>query len=356
MKLLPMISGALAALTLFTPVNSYLRREAAKKTEKPQIPEEKNEISEEARAAFDEYLPGIVCWGDSLTVGAGGDGVTYPDVLASLIEEDLGTPVDVVNMGVGGETSPTIVARSGTIPFRVQQFTIPADTTPVPIKIFSDLHKRVLPLIQGDGGVNPVTIGGVEGEITVKLSTVVEWSEYYFTRSEPGDEVLIERGTEIVTYSADKWRDYVNVVFIGTNGDFRNAEELIEQERAILERSERNGERYVIVGLYKLNSYQVNTPHDKAYYDELDAAMKAEFGDRFIDLRGYLMTGGLADAGITPTDEDRAAIADGRVPPSLMVDDLLHLNATGYKLAGQIIFDRMNELGYFDEVRTALGK
>ena len=349
MKLLPFVSGALAALTLFTPFSSYIRREK-------QAEPEKNENETEIAEAFGEYLPGIVCWGDSLTVGAGGDGVTYPDTLAGLIHEDLGREVDVVNMGVGGETSPTIVARSGTVPFRVQGFTIPADTTPVPIKIYSDLHKRVLPLIQGDGGVNPVSIGGVAGRITVKLSTVTEWSEYYFTRAEAGEEVPVEKGTEIVTYSADKWRDYINVVFIGTNGDFKNVDELIEQQKYILSRSEKNGERYIVVGLYTLNSYQVKKQCDAAYFEELEEAMKSEYGERFIDARGYFTSEGLADAGIEPTETDLAAIAEGKVPPSLMADDLLHLNAKGYELLGRLIYERMDALGYFGEVRGALEK
>ena len=356
MRLLPVISGALAALTLFSPIGSYLRREV-KIDEKPaekQETEENTALTE----ALAEYLPGIVCWGDSLTAGAGGYGVTYPDVLDALIEEKItaGAPIDVVNMGVGGETSQTIVARSGTIPFLVQEFTIPADCTPTKITLFSDLHKRVLPMIQGGGGVNPVSIGGVEGDITVKLSTVVEWSEYFFTRFEPGEEVHIEKGTEVVTYSADKWRDYINVVFIGTNGSFSNAEDLISQQRAILDRSEKNGDRFIIIGLYTLNGAQVKKKYDGEYMDALDAAMTEEYGRSYINLREYLMNGALTDAGIEPTEEDCARIADGLVPTSLLDPDLLHLNPTGYKLLGKLIFERMDELEYFDEVKAALVK
>ncbi len=49
----------------------------------------------------------VVWWGDSLTAGAGGNGVTAPGELSKL----LGIPV--LNKGVGGEGSSEIAVRSG---------------------------------------------------------------------------------------------------------------------------------------------------------------------------------------------------------------------------------------------------
>ena len=48
----------------------------------------------------------INCWGDSMTAGQGGNGVTYPRVLKEL----TGFPVN--NFGVSGETTYEIVDRS----------------------------------------------------------------------------------------------------------------------------------------------------------------------------------------------------------------------------------------------------
>ena len=116
MRLLPVVSGILAALTLFTPINSYLRTEPAETKADSDVQCEK------VNAAIDEYLPGIVCWGDSLTAGVGGNGVTYPDVLSNLIKTNITgqygggklRDVEVINCGVGGESSVTIAGRSGT--------------------------------------------------------------------------------------------------------------------------------------------------------------------------------------------------------------------------------------------------
>lgn len=365
MRITVFLSCALALFSVLNPFSSY-RRHMMKNNGAESVSLQKK--SEEISAVIEEYLPGIVCWGDSLTVGAGGDGVTYPDTLASLIKENItdeynvSVPekyrvddIPVVNMGVGGETSPTIVARSGTVPFRVQEFTVPADKTPVKIKIYSDLRKRVLPLIQGDGGVNPVTIGGIKGTLTSTRDSVPARTEYFFSREEVGEETVIPRGTEIVTYSSGMWKDYINVVFIGTNGDFRNPTELIEHQKAILARNERNGERYIVIGLYAVNSAQVNGSL-LDYFAELESALSEEYGERFINLREYLTTDALSDAGIEPTEDDLEAISEGKVPPSLMVDDLLHLNATGYELVGRLIYERMDSLGYFDEVKGALAE
>ena len=48
----------------------------------------------------------INCWGDSITEGYGSDGLTYPDVLEEL------TGIPARNLGVGGESSREILARS----------------------------------------------------------------------------------------------------------------------------------------------------------------------------------------------------------------------------------------------------
>ncbi len=330
------VSAALAVLTLFSPFSSYLRQEKSAANEAGQKTEQTCAV------------PGIICWGDSLTVGAGGDGVNYPDVLHDEIKSRLGAEVNVVNMGVGGETSATIVGRSGTEPFRVQAFTVPEECVPVQIKLYSEYKKRMLPLIRDERGVNPVTIAGIEGIITEERTSVWEWTKYFFTRAEAGEAVEIEKGTPVITDVSDKYLDYVNVVFIGTNGDFKNADELIEQQKAILSRNTETPEKYIVVGIYKLNNAQVKKAYGKEDHEALEAAMEAEYGERFLNLREYLTTDALSDAGIEPTDADIAEIGEGRVPSSLLVDDGLHLNATGYTLLGKLIYERMDALGYFE--------
>ena len=69
---------------------------------------------EEARLkAIKESLSQIASWGDSLTAGAGGNGVNYPDILSKLLN------LKVLNYGVGGEGTANIARRQGAIPFYI---------------------------------------------------------------------------------------------------------------------------------------------------------------------------------------------------------------------------------------------
>lgn len=129
-----------------------------------QMVEEKERIDKLFSAIEEamESVPGIVCWGDSLTAGAGGDGTTYPAVLQELIQKNILDTVDfsqvvnpkynnvlaqesytvqsieVVNMGVGGENTITIMGRNGALPFVVKEaFVIPPSKEPTEITLLS---------------------------------------------------------------------------------------------------------------------------------------------------------------------------------------------------------------------------
>ena len=59
----------------------------------------------------------------------------------------------------------------------------------------------------------------------------------------------------------------------------------------------------------------------------------------------------MRDAGITPTKKDSAAIKAGKVPVSFLVTEKgLELNGRAYTLIGRLVYERMESLGYFDEV------
>lgn len=82
--------------------------------------------------------------------------------------------------------------------------------------------------------------------------------------------------------------------------------------------------------------------------------MVDEFGDKYINLREYMAAQGMADAGLECTDEDQEMLMEGMTPASLMIDDKCHFNSYGYRLIGNLIYSRMDKLGYFDEVKEAL--
>ena len=347
-----------------------------------QMKEEEKVIEDQISSAFDEinaalytYLPGIVCWGDSLTAGAGGEGTTYPLVLQSEITEKLlladfnaidmaealGNPnitglskyvlnaVDVVNMGVGGEDTNTILGRNGSVPFVVaEEFIIPESTEMVEISFISQNGRAVAPLRQGNRGMEEVTINGIEGEILIEESSVSMEYTYFFRRNTPGEsEVRVAAGTEIITSGSEQYLNYNPIIFIGQNGGYSSIQDLIAQQRAIIDHqqmNEQNEGKFLIIGLH------TGTAESRV---ELEKAMLEEYGEQYINLREYMSTQALEDAGMEPTEEDREMMEMGSTPSSLLSDQV-HFNASGYELIGKQIYQRMEKLGYFDEVRETI--
>ncbi len=344
------------------------------------------------------YLPGIVCWGDSTTAGTAGS-VSYPDTLQQIIDLTIvdrydfyGTLVDskevsvdeltrvdwktykvdipVVNMGSGQESSATVAGRNGAVPFAVSaDFVIPGDCSPVSIKIKSSDGSDVTPLTNGNAGVNPVTIAGIQGTLSLDAEGyITNHFNYTFTRLEPDASAVytdaegntvngtyVPAGTVIETAASSMYKDYVTVVFIGTyDGTYDTVDELISYQKAIISNRTANTDRYIVIGLYYMNNkWDYGLSSDLEKYE---SAMLKEYGDQFINLRKYLCSDGLSDAGLTATTQDTKDIQKGLVPSSLRSSaDPSELNAKGYSLIGQLIYDRMEKLGYLKEVKDELG-
>ena len=326
-----------------------------------------------------DYLPGIVCWGDSITAGSSGN-VSYPYVLQKYIDayisgiydfrlsvenaeeysrlkwDDYTVDIPVINMGAGPEDVATILGRAGAVPYAVAaDMMIPADTTPVEIKLLSVSGKEVAPLTGGSAGVNNVFINGVEGTLSL-TSSGDYWggTTYYFTRTQPGAEVYIPSGTVITTAATDMYKDYIHVVCIGTYGGYSTPEELVQYTKTLLARQTKNSERFIVLGLCSDGSgyWNMNSSNN---LDRIDSAMMQAFGNRYINVRKYLVEDGLSDAGITPTKEDENNITYGIVPESFRsTAKNVELNGKAYTLIGKLVYERMESLGYFDEVVSEL--
>lgn len=361
---------------LLSDIHSSQRQELsdARQENKDQI----NLIYKEHQDVLAQYLPGIVCWGDSLTTGSSGN-VSYPHTLQKYLDvyisdiydlrysldtveglsmmdwDDYKISVPVVNMGAGRENTATILGRSGVVPYVVSaDFVIPAGVESVSVGIESEDGKDVTPLIAGDGGVNPVTIAGVQGTLTRNANGQRKnQNAYQFTRLEAGAEVSVEKGTRITTAVTDAYKDYIHIVWLGTYEDSYNAEKLVSETKTLLARQNINTDRYIVIGPCAYNgSWNVSSPH---LLDAIDSAMLQAFGDRYISLRKYLMEDGLRDANLTPTTQDIQNITNGYVPSSFRSNASgADLNGVAYELLGKLVYERMDRLGYFDEVREEL--
>ena len=330
-------------------------------------------------ATVAQYMPGIVCWGDNITAASSGT-LNYPYVLqtyintyicdiydfSSTIENAADLPrlkwdeykvrIPVVNMGSGKESTYTVLGRAGTVPYVVSSdFEIPADSTPVPITFRSSAgeYVRVTPLTGGDGGLNPVTINGIQGTLSVNTEDY-NYSgslNYAFSRSTPGAPTSIESGSVIESGAADLYRDYIHVILIGVYGEYNNADDLVRQVKSLLSRQTKNSDRFIVLGPYIDSTYSTSTYG----LDAIDSAMMQAFGNRYISIRKYLVGDGYADANIKPTDEDQYYISQNLVTPSFKVSSHSEeLNSRAHKLIGKLVFNRMQSLGYFDEINSEL--
>lgn len=324
-----------------------------------------------------QYVPGIVCWGDKTTAAVSGS-LNYPYVLQTYINtylcniydfsstienaadfarlkwDDYKVSIPVVNMGAGDESSYTILGRAGAIPYVVyKDFVIPAGLETVPIEFTSENGKKVTPLTGGDAGINPVVIDGIEGTLSIdsEAYNLNGTLRYFFTRTSPGAETPVAAGTAIKTAATDLYRDYIHVVLVGVYGEYVGADDLVRQVRALLARQLKNPERFIVLGPYINAQYGASTFE----LDAVDSAMMQAFGNRYISVRKYLVGDGYADADISPTGEDQYYINQNIVPPSFKVaSHSEELNSRAHKLIGRLVFNRMDSLGYFDEIKNEL--
>ena len=349
---------------------------------------QQSEARQESLGAIDEaylqqmqtvadYIPGIVCWGDNTTAAVSGM-LNYPYVLQTYINTylcdiyDFSSTIDnaldytrldwtkykvsipVVNMASGKESSYTILGRAGVDPYiTYENITIPADETPVRVVLTSTEGKYVTPLTGGDAGVNNVHIAGIEGRLNLNMEDYAYNGtlNYTFTRLTLGSEVEVPAGTIVRTASEDLYKDYIHVVLIGMYGEYDSADDLVQQVKTLLSRQAKNPERYIVLGPYAHNIYTVSTSAMEA----VDSAMLSAFGNRYISIRKYLIGDGYTDAGITPTSEDKYYISQEIVPPSFKVaSHSEELNSLAHKLIGKLIYTRMDNLGYFDEIKQDL--
>lgn len=260
---------------------------------------------------YGEEYSTIVCWGDSLTAGAGGNGTTYPSVLKKL----CGRNINVFNCGVGGENTITIAGRQGGIPYIVSKFTIPQDTSAVEITLKSKNGTEVAPALQGTKGLNPCYINNIEGNITYNSSS----KKYNFTRNQAGNSVVVPENTEILTNGMKEYRSSdVLVLWTGQNDGVStsNIFEILEKQKKMLEYANTN--KYIVIGLLYSG-------------DSVNNTLQSTYNEHFIDLRPYLSTNQSTNVS------------------SVYKSDDFHLNADGYTIVGTQIYNKLIALGYIAE-------
>lgn len=304
--------------------------------EAKQIAEEEAE-KEAHYAKIREDIPGIICWGDDMTYGKGGINKSYPYVLENLLN-DNDYEIPVYNNGVSGEDSLTVLGREGAIPYQVEEFTIDNARELIEVKVTSSYGgEKVNPLLKKrNPGINPCKINGVEGILYgyVKPAKLDKVDTFFFARNNTGEKVEVEEGTHIETLGT-KYRDYVNILAVGDNGGYDDNDDLLEQYKMFVKYLEgsKNGNNYLVLGRIK---------GDKDSNEEFESMMEDEFGKHYLNVRNYLCTEAMNDLKLTAAEEDKKAMENGEIPPSLMFDEN-NLNDRAYEAIGSLVYKRLVE-------------
>jgi hypothetical protein len=275
--------------------------------------------------------------GDSLTAGAGGEGTTMSNVTLNLLKGNW----IVKNRGVGGENTLTIGARQGGLPMYIKDtLTIPANgsSIEIPNGIYSSYNnKNIYPLIQGEGGLNPCYINGIE--CTLKRNSKTE--KYSIKRNKRSSEShTIKPNTFIVTQLSLETKG-IATIFIGQNGGYENPEDLLNQINEFVKH--KGDENIIIVTSHGNGNLETVKP------------IKKKYGKKLIDLKKYMSGKAIYDAiefellpnnGEYPTHKDLERM-DKNLAPKTLLKDGIHFNSIGYELLGRLRYKKGKKLGYW---------
>jgi hypothetical protein len=251
----------------------------------------------------ESLLSHIYCVGDSITEG-GSPGSSYPTHLQNL----LGNTVTVINEGYSGRESADIAVWTGGLtPVLTEDVKIPTSgevIIPRPIEITI-------------GKFRGFKVDGTFGNVRGTLKHHDDESTFSFIRETEGPAVTIPAGTPFVSDGL-KNLDKVMVWWTGQNdlafGWPLNLTAPRDCALATIAKMPVDKKKFLIVSI---------TNGTKLYKEDVakqNALLKEAFPDNFVDMQNIMIDKGLEMVGLTPTPEDLDAIADRRVPPSLLYD------------------------------------
>jgi lysophospholipase L1-like esterase len=272
---------------------------------------------------------GVVGWGDSLTYSQtkiDGEWEQTDPTWLDTLGADLN--VDTQNFGVPAQGSAEIAVRQGGLKPVV---TLTGNEIPPGSK-----DPIIVTAISPDDGWTQVprpgtmkmhgTLAGVDGTLqrTVKQGD----QSFAFIPDHPPAAVVSIPAKSV--FSGDQgadYRDCTQIIWAGTNNKGQPA--AITRDIASMVNWIAEPKRYLVVGTIP----------------SIKEELSATYGARFVDLRGWLITDGFEALGIAPTSHDTAAIAAGKMPPSLMVDNT-HFTSAAYIAIGHYFASVVKSMGW----------
>ena len=276
----------------------------------------------------------VVCWGDSITEGMGMSATAhYPAVLQKAL-----LYYKVVNMGVGGETTYTILARANAIDYSVLE-----DITFSEGQASVTLENNKL-FVADDGGEikfkgKPRDLTGqvkvIIGDTTfvmgyMQVGTTYGVGQVTLTRSDTKSALTLKKGTKAKFDYSEYFGDvYCNISLMGANDKGLPADTLINQYKKIAHTAEKN--LYIV-------------PY---YNTDYSAEFNNAFGKEAVEVRKYFQTDAVTEYGITINQKDKDCLQQNGIPAQFCYNNLpmdCHLNEKGYEVLAKRLYLRGVEL------------
>lgn len=271
----------------------------------------------------------ITCWGDSYTIAPNDIIPSYAGILSQLSSRyvyNVGTPLDGLKV---------IAGRQGGVPLVTTPFIIPADKTPVEIAVDSSAGGRQYLDFTKNAGLNPVKIAGVSGVIS-KID-----DKYYFTRDASGNQVMVLEPAEISTRAMDLRRDDICVFFVGSDSMVDEPENMVEIYKSMVEYLDGGNRAYIVVS---------PIVGDPAKLDVVDRILAQEFGENYLNLRKYFCNDLDETFVVGLTKEEKDEMLRGIIPERYFTDSGKdYLSQMGAEITGTVIYNKLAELGYFQD-------
>lgn len=241
---------------------------------------------------------------------------------------------NVTQFGGISDTSIDVAIRAMAINVYVNKITIPTSVKPIPITLYNE-QGRIIDALHGTSNnfIN-VSINGITGKVFYNSDE----KKLYFARDAAGEQVKINKLTQVLIKEVNFNSNDTYVFFVGQNDPYYKGSifKTINNINAIVKKY--NITKYVVVSLTSKRHYVI--------VDDMNDVLKTEYKDHYLDFRSYLLTNGLKDAGIQPTKQDTTDIAQHKIPTSLLNQDLFTGNKSFNDLLAKQLYEKLKALNY----------
>lgn len=264
----------------------------------------------------------IICFGDSLTQGAGATtgltgGLSMPSYLSNILYPRL-----VQNQGLGGQTMAQIASRQGAKPIYI---TITGNVlngandvaiTSISSQFLSYADTRAM-----------YASGIVNGVPCLVTRTVVSTFETYVIRGANNSTAAIPANSIFYPDSSFNAKDAIQVFWWGRNNvpTLTGLDILIDNAIDLMS----SPRRFIIIGVLPARTEIIGTANYNAII-AMNAVLDANYPDNYIPITPPTVEE-MSDIMYTPTSQDNIDIANGVFPTGMHADNI-HLNGYGYNI------------------------